>query len=99
MQGWKIKKSEKPTLEALYEKRQHESGMTKAQFAELIETSPAALSQLLGPNPHRNIGDKMARKIETALDLPFGWMDVYTPVKNLRTLHFEDLTRIKEVIL
>ncbi|MGQ0422810.1 hypothetical protein ACT4US_34125, partial [Bacillus sp. HC-Mk] len=54
-------------LEALYEKRQHESGMTKAQFAELIETSPAALSQLLGPNPHRNIGDKMARKIETAL--------------------------------
>ena len=68
--GMENKEIRKANLEALYEKRQHESGMTKAQFAELIETSPAALSQLLGPNPHRNIGDKMARKIETALDLP-----------------------------
>ncbi|MGU0055469.1 hypothetical protein ACVXG7_03085 [Enterobacter hormaechei] len=71
--GMENKEIRKANLEALYEKRQHESGMTKAQFAELIETSPAALSQLLGPNPHRNIGDKMARKIEAALDA--FWLD------------------------
>ncbi len=95
MQVWKIKKSEKPTLEALYEKRQHESGMTKAQFAELIETSPAALSQLLGPNPHRNIGDKMARKIETALDLPFGWMDVLHASEEPSNVAFRGLNETK----
>jgi transcriptional regulator with XRE-family HTH domain len=98
MQGWKIKKSEKPTWKRCM-KRQHESGMTKAQFAELIETSPAALSQLLGPNPHRNIGDKMARKIESALDLPFGWMDVLHTSEEPSNVAFRGLNETKEVIL
>lgn len=93
--GMENKEIRKANLEALYEKRQHESGMTKAQFAELIETSPAALSQLLGPNPHRNIGDKMARKIETALDLPFGWMDVLHASEEPSNVAFRGLNETK----
>lgn len=45
------KEIRKANLEALYEKRRMDTGMTKAQFAELIDTSPAAFSQLLGENP------------------------------------------------
>ncbi|MBG0542789.1 LexA family protein [Enterobacter hormaechei] len=93
--GMENKEIRKANLEALYEKRQNESGMTKAQFAELIETSPAALSQLLGPNPHRNIGDKMARKIETALDLPFGWMDVLHASEEPSNVAFRGLNETK----
>ena len=84
------KEIRKANLEALYEKRQHESGMTKAQFAELIETSPAALSQLLGPNPIAISAIRWLAKLKLRLIcLLAGWM-FYTPVKNLRTLHFED---------
>ncbi|QLO85828.1 LexA family transcriptional regulator [Citrobacter sp. RHBSTW-00944] len=74
--GMENKEIRKANLEALLEERQRDSGMSKAQFAESIDTSPATLSQLMGDNPNRNIGDKMARKIESALNLPFGWMDV-----------------------
>lgn len=74
--GMESKEIRKANLESLLEKKRLESGLTKAQFAESIDTSPATLSQLMGDNPNRNIGDKMARKIETALNLPFGWMDV-----------------------
>lgn len=51
------------------------SGSTKAEFALLCGMVPAQLSQLLGEKSFRNIGDKMARKIESALNLPNGWMD------------------------
>lgn len=50
-------------------------GFSKAQFAEEIGIPPSQLSQLSGENAVRNIGDKMARRIETSLTLPFGWMD------------------------
>lgn len=74
--GMESKEIRKENLEALLEERRLKSGMSKAQFAEAIDTSPATLSQLTGEKPNRNIGDKMARKIEAALNLPFGWMDV-----------------------
>lgn len=74
--GMESKEIRKANLESLIEKKKLESGMTKAQFAELVDTSPATLSQLMGDNPNRNIGDKMARKIEVALNLPYGWMDI-----------------------
>lgn len=50
-------------------------GLSKAQFAEKIGIPPSQLSQLSGVNAVRNIGDMMARRIETSLELPFGWMD------------------------
>nr|WP_318382705.1 LexA family transcriptional regulator [uncultured Enterobacter sp.] len=73
--GMENKEIRKVNLEALFEQKRVEEGLTKAQFAELADMSPAMLSQLIGENPNRNVGDRLARKIETALSLPVGWMD------------------------
>lgn len=69
------KEIRKHNLEYLIDKYQREKGLNKAQFSELCGTSPSALSQLLGDKAVRNVGDKLARKIEAGLDLPTGWMD------------------------
>lgn len=34
------------------------------------------LAQLAGPNPSREISEKTAREMESALGLPVGWLDV-----------------------
>ncbi|KHS87099.1 LexA family protein [Pectobacterium brasiliense] len=52
------------------------NGATKASFAEKAGISAQLLSQRIGDNAFRNIGDAMARKIEDSLGLPNGWMDV-----------------------
>ena len=64
----------KNNLENLLDEHK-EKGMTKASFADLCGISPAMLSQMIGANPNRNVGDKMARKIESALGLKIGWLD------------------------
>jgi len=48
---------------------------TRARFAELCGIAPAQLSQLLGNKSFRNIGDAVARRIESALGLNNGWLD------------------------
>lgn len=53
-------------------------GKKKKDFAELCDTDPAVISQVLRvttPEKQRNIGDKLARKIEASLGLRDGWMD------------------------
>ncbi len=42
-----------------------------------------------------NTGDKMARKIETALDLPFGWMDVLHASEEPSNVAFRGLNETK----
>ncbi|WP_406670508.1 S24 family peptidase [Raoultella terrigena] len=85
------KEIRKANLENLIEKKKADSGLNKAQFAELIDISPGALSQLIGENPNRNIGDKTARKIETSLNLPFGWMDVLHATESDRNVTFRGI--------
>lgn len=85
------KEIRKANLENLIEQQRVDAGLNKAQFAELIDTSPAALSQLIGDKPHRNIGDKMARKIESALNLPFGWMDTLHAKENHTNVTFRSV--------
>ena len=56
-----------------------ESG-TIANLARLSETAPAYLSQILNSLPTstgkpRSVGDKLARKLEQALNKSYGWMD------------------------
>ncbi len=46
-----------------------------SQFAELLGKSPGQISAFAGINPHKNIGDKIAREIEKALNLPKGYLD------------------------
>jgi len=48
-------------------------GGTWAALAEKTETAAAYLSQIA--NNRRDMGDSLARRIETVADLPSGWMD------------------------
>jgi len=65
----------KTNLNNLLKRHLEKDGNTKAGFAELLGISASQFSQLLGENSVRNIGDKMARKIEVALKLPNAWLD------------------------
>jgi plasmid maintenance system antidote protein VapI len=47
-----------------------------AEFARQIESSTQQVNQVIGPSPSRNIGDKLARRIESAFGKPEGWLDV-----------------------
>jgi phage repressor protein C with HTH and peptisase S24 domain len=47
-----------------------------AEFARRIESSTQQVNQVMGPAPTRNIGDKLARRIEAAFGHPEGWLDV-----------------------
>lgn len=51
-------------------------GKTKAQFADAIGLPASQLSQLISPNASRNVGDIIARRVETNLGLLRGWLDV-----------------------
>ncbi|HHR6166578.1 TPA: LexA family transcriptional regulator [Providencia alcalifaciens] len=51
------------------------SGHTKAQFADKLDMPASQLSQITSDRAVRNIGDAIARKIETLLSLPTGWLD------------------------
>lgn len=48
---------------------------SQAEFAAACGTAPSVISLIVSPNPKRNLGDKLARKIEAAAGLPHGWMD------------------------
>jgi len=47
-----------------------------AEFARRIDSSTQQVNQFMGPSPTRNIGDKLARRIEAAFGKPEGWLDV-----------------------
>lgn len=52
-----------------------ESGLNRTQFAEKIGLSYNLLSQYVGKNPTKKIGDDTAEKIETAFNKPRGYLD------------------------
>lgn len=45
------------------------------QFAEKVGTSASTISQYSADSKTRNMGDELARRIEQAFDLPYGYMD------------------------
>ena len=47
-----------------------------AEFARAIESTTQQVNQFMGPNPTRNIGDTIARRIEERFGKPVGWLDV-----------------------
>ncbi len=69
----------KANLEQMLKKHLASSGNTKASFADLLGISASQFSQLLGEKSVRNVGDKMARKIEASLGLSNGWLDSLHP--------------------
>jgi hypothetical protein len=56
----------------------------KADFARLVSMEPSQVSQLIGPNPSKNIGNSIARRIERAYELPEGWIDLPHPELRIR---------------
>lgn len=48
---------------------------TQAEFAAACGTAPSVISLIASPNPKRNLGSQLARKIELAQGLPSGWLD------------------------
>lgn len=42
---------------------------------KLGHSNGSYLAQLIGPNPSRDISEKVAREIETKLNLPSNWLD------------------------
>ena len=48
---------------------------TLIEFADEIDRSATQVSRLMGKNPHKIIGSKMARHIEQRMNLPEGWLD------------------------
>ena len=48
---------------------------TLAAFAERIDRAPTQVSRFMGKNPTKNIGDKVARHIESCFNLEPGWLD------------------------
>jgi len=43
---------------------------------KLGHSNGSYLAQLIGPNPSREVSEKVAREIEAKLALPVGWLDV-----------------------
>ena len=60
---------------------QHDGKIANLNSALGVERTDATLSQIKNKAKHsktgkpRSMGDELARKIETKLNLPFGWMD------------------------
>ena len=48
----------------------------RPQMAKRLGMSESQLGQIIGPNPKRNIGPAMARRIERAFSLERGWLDL-----------------------
>ena len=46
-----------------------------AEFADKVDKDPSYLSQIIGKNPTKGIGSKIARSIEKSLEKPDGWLD------------------------
>lgn len=46
-----------------------------ARLAEKLGQSSSFIGQLIGKTPKANIGNTLARKIETQIDKPHGWLD------------------------
>src|SRR6185312_8382095 len=45
------------------------------QLAERLGKSQSQISHLIGTNPVKNIGDKLAAEIERVFEKPNGWLD------------------------
>ena len=58
------------------ERKLKETGSSLADFAKRTQVSAIYLTQVLSDRTQRHMGDKVARRIESKLDLPEGWFDM-----------------------
>lgn len=60
-------------LENVRELAKQAGGTT--QFAIKVDREPTQMSRVMGTNPTKNIGSKLARHIESCFGKPSGWLD------------------------
>ena len=48
----------------------------KTDLARVLGVDPSFLTHIMGENPIRTIGEKLARDIEVKLGLHSGWLDI-----------------------
>lgn len=68
-----------------------------ADLARRLGMSDSQMGQLIGRNPQRNIGPRMARRMEEACGKPEGWLDVeHSAVEpgSLRDLQLQEASKI-----
>lgn len=74
----------------------HEVGQP-ADLARRLGMSDSQMGQLIGRNPVRNIGPRMARRLEEACGKPEGWLDVEHSVVepgSLRDLQLQEAAKL-----
>lgn len=52
-----------------------DSGMTDAEFAQRCGSSPSTFSQILSAKARRGLGDELARRIESVMNIEQGYLD------------------------
>lgn len=68
-------------MKSIYDIREYNTQLlseycgSMAAFSERIGRAQTQVSRLIGKNPTRNIGDKLARHIEACFCLPDYWLD------------------------
>lgn len=73
-----------------------ESGLTRSEFAEKIDMSYGLVSQYIGKNPTKNIGDETALKIEEAFSKPRGYLD-QSDNQNVKAQQLDSATSFKKL--
>jgi len=49
---------------------------SQSDLAKTLGVSDGFISQIIGKNPSRRIGEKLARQMEERLAIGYGWLDV-----------------------
>lgn len=52
------------------------NGLSLNKYCEELGVNPSYVSQFIGPKGKRDMGDDIARRIETALGQERGWLDI-----------------------
>jgi len=96
-------------MESIYETRRYNAQLlvkftgNQTLFADRIERSLTQVSRIIGLNPTRNIGEKLARHIEHCFCLPKNWLDqLHAPSekinKQIRTLNQDKYEHLHHVL-
>lgn len=75
-----------------------EKGSVRA-LADLIDTDPNYLSQILGGKGRHFMGHTLARRLESALKKPKGWMDQPHDLQDQEEYEINDIARLVRMLV
>lgn len=70
---------------------------SQARLADMVGIKSAYISQIKNTKHPTNMGNDVARRIESALGLPHGWMDVLHDNEAMRVINGDPMLPPKEV--